>query len=80
MAKYASGLRVFEPTGATVGAVLDDLSSTAGELVDVVRRDGRLARYVNLYVNGEDVRELGGLGAVVRDGDEITILPAVAGG
>ena len=44
------------------------------------RRDGGLRRFVNVYVGGEDIRFLDGLDTAVDDGDEVTILPAVAGG
>ena len=67
--------------GATVGEVLDALYERFGELREPHRRrDGGLRRFVNVYVDGEDIRFLDGLDTVVKDGDEVTILPAVAGG
>ncbi len=66
--------------GATVGEVLDSLYSRYGELRNRIAEDGGLRRFVNVYVGGEDIRFLDGLETPVRDGDEVTILPAVAGG
>jgi molybdopterin synthase sulfur carrier subunit len=66
--------------GATVGEVLDALYERYGELRTRIAEDGGLRRFVNVYVEGEDIRFLDGLETIVEDGDEITILPAVAGG
>ncbi len=66
--------------GATVGEVLDSLYERFGELRSRIAEDGGLRRFVNVYVGGEDIRFLSGLDTPVKDGDEVTILPAVAGG
>jgi molybdopterin synthase sulfur carrier subunit len=66
--------------GATVGEVLDSLYERYGELRSRIAEDGGLRRFVNVYVDGEDIRFLEGLDTQVKDGDEVTILPAVAGG
>ncbi|HEY5188862.1 MAG TPA: ubiquitin-like small modifier protein 1 [Solirubrobacteraceae bacterium] len=66
--------------GATVGEVLDALYARYGELRSRIAEDGGLRRFVNVYVDGEDIRFMEGLDTQVKDGDEITILPAVAGG
>ena len=66
--------------GSTVGEVLDALYERYGELRSRIAEDGGLRRFVNVYVDGEDIRFLDGLDTSVEDGDEITILPAVAGG
>jgi len=66
--------------GATVGEVLDSLYARFGELRSRIAEDGGLRRFVNVYVDGEDIRFLDGLDTPVSDGDEVTILPAVAGG
>ena len=65
---------------ATVGEVLDGLYDRFDELRDRIAEDGGLRRFVNVYVEGEDIRFLDGLETPVEDGDEVTILPAVAGG
>lgn len=66
--------------GATVGEVLDALYGQFAELRDRITEDGGLRRFVNVYIGGEDIRFLDGLETQVDDGDELTILPAVAGG
>jgi MoaD family protein len=66
--------------GTTVGEVLDALYARFDELKSRIADDGGLRRFVNVYVGGEDIRFLDGLDTPVADGDEVTILPAVAGG
>ena len=65
---------------STVGDVLDGLYDRYDGLHDRIAEDGGLRRFVNVYVGGEDIRFLDGLETSVEDGDEVTILPAVAGG
>jgi len=69
-----------EVSSGTVGEVLDGLFDQFGDLRDRICKDGDLRRFVNVYVGGEDIRFLSGLETEVDDGDEVTILPAVAGG
>jgi sulfur-carrier protein len=80
--KHTDGVAAVEADGANVGEVLADLESRhPGVTRTILTEDGAgLHRFVNVYVNGEDVRYGGGLGAPVADGDTISILPAVAGG
>lgn len=67
--------------GTTVGEVLAALYERHGELRDrIAGEDGELRRFVNVYLDGEDVRFLDGLATAVRQGAELQILPAVAGG
>ena len=67
--------------GGTVGEALDALFARHGELRDRLSDgDGRLRRFVNVYVDGEDIRFGDGLNTRVADGQEIQVLPAVAGG
>ena len=67
--------------GATVQEVLDGLFDRFEELrARISDEDGSLRRFVNVYVAGEDIRFLDGLATPVKDGSELTILPAVAGG
>jgi molybdopterin converting factor small subunit len=69
-----------EPTG-TLGAVLDEVGVRWPRLERRIRDEqGVLRRYVNVYVDGEDCRALGGLAAPVHDGTEVQVLPSVAGG
>jgi sulfur-carrier protein len=74
------GESVARVSGSTVGEVLDSLYERYGELRSRIAEDGGLRRFVNVYVGGEDIRFLDGLDTPVEDGDEVTILPAVAGG
>jgi MoaD family protein len=67
--------------GGTVGEALQSLYEQHAELRDRITDDGGgLRRFVNVYIGGEDIRFLDGLETAVKDGDELTILPAVAGG
>ncbi|MCW2951348.1 MAG: MoaD family protein [Conexibacter sp.] len=74
------GAATADVEGDTVGEVLDALYEQFGELRERIADDGGLRRFVNVYIGGEDIRFLDGLETSVSDGDEITILPAVAGG
>ena len=68
-------------SGANVGEVLRDLASThPATESQLFGADGTLNRYVNVYLNDEDVRVLDGLDTGVSDGDTVVILPAMAGG
>jgi sulfur-carrier protein len=66
--------------GATLSALIADLDSRYSGLGDRLVKNGALHRFVNIYVNDEDVRFTGGLDTAIADGDQVTILPAVAGG
>ena len=71
---------MIDASGATVQAVLDDLGAKYPALTQRLFTDGKLKQFVNLYVNNEDVRYLDNLATPLRDGDELAIIPAVAGG
>ena len=78
--QYTGGEKAVEGSGGTLAELIDDLESRhnglRGRLVD----DKGLRRFVNVYLNDEDVRFLDGINTKVADGDNVTILPAVAGG
>jgi sulfur-carrier protein len=77
----AGGAAEARADGSTVGEVLEALYAQHGELRErLAGDDGELRRFVNVYLKGEDIRFLDGLSTPVADGDEVTILPAVAGG
>ena len=78
--QYTDGAKVVEGKGATLAAVIDDIDARHPGLRDRLVEDDGLRRFVNVYLNDEDVRFLDGLGTEVGDGDSITVLPAVAGG
>ncbi len=75
------GEKTVNGTGDTLGALIADLDGRhPGLRGRLVTDDGSLQRFVNIYVNDEDVRFTGALETPVKDGDSVTILPAVAGG
>jgi sulfur-carrier protein len=75
------GHKTLAVEGATVGDVLGRLAADhPGVREQVFTADGTLHRFLNVYVNDDDVRYTGGLATAVRAGDEVTLLPAVAGG
>jgi molybdopterin synthase sulfur carrier subunit len=77
----AGGQTEARAEGATVGEVLESLYGEYGELRErIADGDGGVRRFVNVYLRGEDIRFLDGLDTQVSEGDEVTILPAVAGG
>ncbi|HET9671621.1 MAG TPA: ubiquitin-like small modifier protein 1 [Actinomycetota bacterium] len=79
--KHAAGEPKVSAEGATVREVLQDLESRyPGVTKNVLADDGGLHRFVNVYLNDEDVRYLGSLETEVGEGDTVSILPAVAGG
>ncbi|MCW2756863.1 MAG: molybdopterin synthase subunit MoaD [Nocardioidaceae bacterium] len=78
---YTGGEKSVEANGATLAAVIDDLEANhAGIKGRLIEDSGDLRRFVNVYVNDEDVRFTGGLDTEVSDGDQVVVLPAVAGG
>ena len=78
---YTGGEKAVQGDGNTLTALLDDLDSRhSGLRGRLVTEQGSLHRFVNVYVNDEDVRFLGGLDTELSDGDSVTVLPAVAGG
>jgi len=75
------GAREVDAPGSTIGEVLDGLVATYPALRDqLFTDDGELNRFVNVYVNGQDVRYLAGLDTPVAPADEVRLLPAMAGG
>jgi sulfur-carrier protein len=80
---HTGGEKRVTATGDTLQAVISDLESNysgiSERLIDP-SSPGKLQRFVNIYVNDEDVRFSGGLATEISDGDSVTILPAVAGG
>ena len=77
---YTDGAKQVEGTGSTLAELLFDLDAKHGGLRERLVDDGGLRRFVNVYLNDEDVRFIGGLATKVTDGDTVTVLPAVAGG
>ena len=77
---YTGGAKSVQGSGATLGELLINLDTEHGGLRDRLVDGANLRRFVNVYLNDEDVRFLGGLETPVSDGDTVTVLPAVAGG
>ena len=77
---YTGGAKAVEGSGATLDELLNNLDAAHGGLRERLVDGEKLRRFVNVYLNDEDVRFLGGLQTPVTDGDTVTVLPAVAGG
>ena len=78
---YTGGSKVVEGSGEPLTALIDDLDAKHNGLKGrLITPEGGLHRFVNIYVNDEDVRYLNGLETPLTDGDVVSILPAVAGG
>ncbi len=81
---YTGGEKAVSADGASLSALIDDLEANHPGLKDrlIDLKDGKpdLRRFVNVYINDEDVRFIGGLEAPLSDGDQVVVLPAVAGG
>jgi molybdopterin synthase sulfur carrier subunit len=78
---HTGGNKTVEGSGDTLAALVDDIDAKhPGIKGRLVTDEGKLHRFVNVYVNDEDVRFTGALETAVKDGDSVTILPAVAGG
>ena len=81
---YTDGEKVVQSDGATLKELIANLESNhqgiSERLVEVSDDQTELRRFVNIYVNDEDVRFTGGLDTALSDGDQIVVLPAVAGG
>jgi MoaD family protein len=80
MRQHTDGQATVEVTGATVQEVLDDLAKRFPAIVQRIFENGQVRRFVNVYLNDEDVRYLDNMSTPVKDGDELSIIPAVAGG
>jgi len=77
---YTAGEKAVSGTGTTLAEVIDDLEGNHPGIRERLLDGPDLRRFVNVYVNDEDVRFTGGLDTAVTDGDQVVVLPAVAGG
>ena len=77
---YTDGEKAVTGAGSTLFEVIENLESNHPGIKERLVEDGGLRRFVNVYVNDEDVRFTGGLQTSVSDGDQVVVLPAVAGG
>jgi sulfur-carrier protein len=82
---YTGGAKAVDASGETLSALIDDLEANHPGIKERLIDSGadgtdELRRFVNVYINDEDVRFIGSLGAPLADGDQVVVLPAVAGG
>ncbi|MFF1375814.1 MoaD/ThiS family protein [Streptomyces sp. NPDC058308] len=77
---YTDGEKAVQGSGDTLAELFADLDSRHQGIAERIVDGGKLRRFVNVYLNDEDVRFLDGISTKLADGDNVTILPAVAGG
>jgi sulfur-carrier protein len=77
---YTGGQKSVEGSGSTLEELFANLNDRYDGLSERLIDDTGVRRFINVYLNDEDVRFIGGLSAPVSDGDTVTVLPAVAGG
>lgn len=81
MRQYTESLETVDVSGATVKDVMLELGKKyPGIQKKILTEDGKKQQFVNLFVNNEDIRYLENVDTAVKDGDEVSIIPAVAGG
>ena len=79
--KVTGGKKTVEARGATVAEIFEDIEAQhPGFKAQVYGPDGKLHRFVNIYLNDEDIRYTGGVDTSVKSGDTLDVLPALAGG
>ena len=79
--KFAGGAKDVQSSGDTVGELIENLEQQyPGIKGRLCEEDGVLRRFINVYVNGEDIRYAKGVDTALKDGDEVSIIPAVSGG
>ncbi|MDQ0991155.1 MoaD/ThiS family protein [Streptomyces sp. V3I7] len=77
---YTGGAKAVDGDGQTLAELFADLETRHAGIQDRLLDGGELRRFVNVYLNDEDVRFIDGINTKLSDGDSVTILPAVAGG
>ncbi|MCY0949045.1 MoaD/ThiS family protein [Streptomyces sp. H27-S2] len=77
---YTDGEKAVSGQGTTLSELFSDLETRHKGIEERIVDGGKLRRFVNVYLNDEDVRFLDGISTALKDGDSVTILPAVAGG
>ena len=80
MRQHTQGQAIVDVTGSSVRSALEDLGKKFDGITQRIFENGQVRRFVNVYLNDEDIRYLDNLATPVKDGDELSIIPAVAGG
>lgn len=80
MRQHTDGKSLVEASGSDVKTVLESITTQYPGIKERIFDAGQLRRFVNIYLNNEDIRYLDSLATPVKDGDELAIIPAVAGG
>jgi sulfur-carrier protein len=79
--KFTGGADEVAASGSTIGQVVADMDGRFPGIQErLCEADGRVRRFVNIYVNGDDIRFLANLDTAVKETDEVSIVPAIAGG
>lgn len=79
--KFTTGAHSVRAEGSTIKELLDNLEANYhGLKTEIIAPDGSVHRFINIYRNGEDIRYLGRLETPLKEGDVVSILPAIAGG
>jgi molybdopterin synthase sulfur carrier subunit len=79
--KFSGGARDVQASGGTVSELIEQLEQQYPGIKErLCEEDGILRRFINVYVNGEDIRYAKGVDTTLKDGDEVSIIPAVSGG
>jgi sulfur-carrier protein len=80
MRQHTENQAVVEAAGTTVKGLLDNLGQKHPAIAGRIFENGQVRRFINIYLNDEDIRYLDNMNTPVKDGDELSIIPAVAGG
>jgi molybdopterin synthase sulfur carrier subunit len=79
--RFTGGSEEVDATGATIAALVEDLETRHPGIKErICDEEGKVRRFVNIFVNGDDIRFLNNLETAIKDGDEVSIVPAIAGG
>ena len=79
--RFTGGADEVSVSGATIASVVEDLEQHhPGIRERICDEEGKVRRFVNIFINGDDIRFLSNLETAVKDGDEVSIVPAIAGG
>jgi molybdopterin converting factor small subunit len=79
--RHTDGRKQFDSTAANLPALLAELDRTFPALAAQIKdENGRLRKFINIYINDEDIRFLGGDSYAFQDGDEVMLIPSIAGG